>query len=439
MSENYIAAIELGSSKIRGAAGAFNPETKTLRVLAVAQEDSNDAIRYGLIQNPDEVATRVTRIIEQLNSNDAIAPRKITGVFVGLAGRSMRSVTNEVQIYFPEETEIDGEMLDKLRNDAKEVAMDSNQEILAIIPCSYHIDGLETSAPRGAMGKTITGVYDIIIGRSELKRNLRRAIGEKAGLQIEGLLITEVATADLVLTNDEKRLGCMLVDFGAETTSVSIYQKGSLCYYSTIPLGSRNITRDLTTLSILEEKAEEIKCDCGRAVPRETPSTLNLNLNGIKLSDVSNLVVARAEEIVANVVQQISYAELTTKDLPAGIVCVGAGSNLNGILELLENQTNLNARKGTLPPFVQAEDAKAKRIELIQSAALLYAGGLTGNDKCMETPLPDVEDVDDTEQEDDNPQPEPKPDGKVGGFFNRLSSKFSNMFASPVDDESELE
>lgn len=438
MKDTYIAALEIGSSKITGAVGLYSADS-TLKVLAVEQEQSRDSVRYGIIHNPEEVASKAMRIIDRLNSNQVIAPRKITSVYVGLSGRSMRSVASDVKLIFPEETEFTGEMLKRLRDDATAISLESNQEILSVVPRSFHIDGLETTSPKGAMGKSIAAVFDIIIGRTELKRNILRALAERTDLKIKGLLITPLAAADIVLSDEEKRLGCMLVDFGAETTAVSIYRKGALCYFATLPLGGRNITRDLTTLSILEEKAEEIKIESGRAVAPETPSTLNLN--GIKLSDVSNLVVARAEEIVANVMQQIHYAGLKEKDLPGGIVCIGAGSHLTGILELIENQSGLNARLGHLPAFIQPLEPRAKRHDTIQTAALLYAGARSDGGDCLETPVREVEPANEDLQETnagDNNDADPKKPGIMGKFFKGISNKFSNMFATP-DEDSELD
>lgn len=433
MNEIYVAALEIGSSKITGAVGLYDSERK-LKILAVEQEESRDYVRYGIIHNPEEVAARIVRILDRLADNPAVAPREIKSIYVGLSGRSMRSVSSDVNLTYPEEIEITGEILHNLRQDATDIDLDSNQEILAVVPRSYLIDGLETSAPKGAMGKSIAAIFDIIVGRTELKRNINRAISERTGVKIEKLVITELATADIVLSNEEKRLGCMLVDFGAETTAVSIYRKGALCYYVTLPLGGRNITRDLTTLSILEERAEEIKCESGRAIARETPSSLNIG--GIKLSDVSNLIVARAEEIVANVVQQIAYAGLKEKDLPAGIVCVGSGAHLGGMLELLETQSGMNARMGHFPAFIQASEPRAKRHDTIQNAAILYAGALYGAD-CLEMPEPEEPETPEVVVTEVREQ-ERKP-GKFGKIFRGVASSFSNLFNSKVDEDSELD
>lgn len=438
MNDRYIAALEIGSSKITGAVGVYDPENKTLKIIAAEQEESRDSVRYGIIHNPEEVAARAVRIIDKLNENPAVAPRRISGIYVGLSGRSMHSVTSPVQLFFPEVTEITAEILNNLKTDASHIDLESNQEIMAVVPRSWSVDGMETVSPRGAMGKSISGVFDVIVGRSEIKRNIRKALSERLGVEIRGMIITPLAAADVVLSDEEKRLGCMLVDFGAETTSVSIFTKGSLCYFATLPLGGRNITRDLTTLYMLEEKAEEIKCESVRAIPRETPSTLNLN--GIKMSDVSNLVVARAEEIVANVVQQISYAGLREKDLPDGIVCIGGGAQLNGILELLENQSGINARSGRLPAFIQAPDKKGRRLDAIQAAALLYAGALASKDDCLTLPQPEEKDDDITdESENETKKDDTREEGKMGRFFRNISSKLGNMFGSNIDDDSELD
>lgn len=437
--DRYIAALEIGSSKITGAVGVFTAD-QTLKVIAVEQEESRDSVRYGIIQNPEEVASRVGRIIARLESNPAVAPRRITGAYVGISGRSMRSVASEVKLFFPEVTEITGDILARLREDATSIPLDSNVEILDVVPRNFIIDGMETASPRGAMGKSVEATFDIIVGRTELKRNILRAVTERSGVSVKGLIVAALASADIVLSDEEKRLGCMLVDFGAETTTVCIYRKGALCYYATLPLGGSNITRDITSLSILEETAEEIKCERVRAVPRESPSTLNLNLNGIKLADVSNLVVARAEEIVANVVEQIYYAGLTEKDLPKGIVCIGGASHLNGLTELIESYSGLHARSGYPPPFVQTADQRAKRHNTVQTSAILYAGALKGADDCLEMPRqeePETEETPETldEQQNDTRQN----DGKMGRFFRGISSRFTNMFAPPEDNESELD
>lgn len=440
--QKYVAAIEISSSKIIGAVGRID-SSRRLTILAVEQEECLDIVRYGIIQNLEEVSLRVQRIIGKLNRNKLVSPREITGVFVGLSGRSMQSVSSDVKILFPEQTEITDEVLDRLREDALTNSAIHSRSVVDVIPRSYVVDKMETKSPKGSIGRSVSAIYDIIVCRQELTQNLKRALVDKVGLSINKFIVTPVAAGNLILTDEEKRLGCMLVDFGAETTTVCIYCKGSLNYYATIPLGGRNITRDITSLSVLEERAEDIKKNSANA-RRENQSALNIS--GLKLSDVSDLVAARAEEIVTNVIQQITYAGLNEKDLPAGIICIGAGSNLRGIMELIENQSGLNARMGHLPSNIEAIDLKGKKLEAIQVASILYAGAGAGDYNCLELPPmeEDPTNIYDTESgrsydpNENVEHSERRP--KKGGFMENMRNKFSKFFAPPTDeDESELD
>ena len=227
---------------------------------------------------------------------------------------------------------------------------------------------------------------------------------EKTKIEVKDYIVTPLSTAELVLSNEEKRLGCMLVDLGAETTTVSIYKNGTINYLVTLPLGSRNITRDITSLNVLEENAENIKTTSGNAIASDSPSTLNIS--GLKYSDISNLVVARSEEIVANIVKQISYAEFDNKQLPGGIIAVGGGFKLNGLLELLKQQSNLNVRLGKTPENVVLEDTRASTLENIQVISILYAASKLEDNECLY--IPQQEEL----PKDESYQPEPLPEKK---------------------------
>lgn len=436
MSElEYVAAIEICSSKIIGAVGKVEPN-RQLTILAVEQEECTDIVRYGIIQNPEEVSVKVNRIIEKLNRNKHVSPRKIRNVYVGLTGRSIRSIMSDVKIMYPEQTEVTEEVLKRLRDDARTNAPLHNLVVLDVIPRSYVVDKMETSSPKGAIGKSISASFDIITCRKDLKTNVKKTIDDKLHIGINGYIATAVAAGNLILSESEKQLGCMLVDFGAETTTVSIYRKGSLCYLATLPLGGRNITRDITTLSVLEERAEEIKRSSGRAIHEGTSS---LTVGGIKLADVNNLVVARAEEIVTNVIHQIFYAGLKEKELPGGIICIGAASNLGGLIELIESQSSLSARMGHLPASVVCVDSKAKRIEAIQIASILAAGAAIGNKECLEPPqIDEYGGEDDFQDEPDTDYDVPEQPRRGSGLISSLRNKFSKIFAPP-EDEQELD
>lgn len=440
--ERYVAAIEISSSKIVGTIGRTRGGGE-LDVLAVEQEKGVESVRYGVIKNLEETSMRIARIIDRLQNRPGIAPRIISGLFVGLAGRSLRSISAESTINLPEETEINDEILDRLKKEALTKGIDVSLEVIDAIPRVFKVGHMHTTSPKGTIGNRIEAVYDLIVCRPELKRNLVRTLPDKLNIEINGVIVTSLACGHLYLTSEEKRLGCMLVDMGAETTSVSIYKDGHLSYFATLPLGGRNISRDLTTLSLLEERAEEIKITSGNAIAPETPS--NLNLNGVRLSDVSNLIVARAEEIVINIVEQISLAEMKEKDLPGGIVLIGGAANLNGMIDLLGETSGLSVRRGKLPSYIRLEDSRASSADALEVISVLYAGATKTDISSLsmpqaapvpETGLPNDTDTDeDRERESEIKKKKTK---QRNNFLGILSDKMSRLFSAPDDEESDL-
>lgn len=435
--ERYIAAIEISSSKIIGAIGRTDTAGQ-VDIIAVEQEKCVESVRYGKIQNLEETSMRLARVLERLERKPSVAPRKIDSVFVGLSGLSMRSIPKTVNINLPDDTEITEDILERLRHDALDAAIDNTLEVVDAVPRTYHIGNSQTAQPKGMVGNSIRAEYDIIVCRPEIKRNISRVIQDKLGIDIEGFVVTSLATAHLILSTEEKRLGCMLADIGAETTTVSIYRNGALNYLATLPFGGRNITRDLTSLSLLEERAEEIKITSGNAIAPENPS--NLNLSGLKLSDVSNLVVARSEEIVANICEQIAYAGLKDKDLPAGVICIGGGAKLNGMTELLGRIIGIPVKTGRLPAYVHIEDVKGPSSEIVEVASVLYAGATLTDAQCLG--IPRQEEIPVIGERPEKPAEKIDDDDKPRAPKNRLLNKFKlgiqKMFSNPDEDDSDL-
>lgn len=440
--ERYVAAIEVSSSKIMAVVGKMLSDGR-LEVIATEQEKGVESVRYGLIQNLEETSIRVSRILERLQRRPAIAPRQITGLFVGLSGRSLRSISTEVQISLPSDTEIDDQILERLRNQALATAIDSSLSVVDAIPRTYIVDKYETVSPKGTIGNSIRATYDLVVCRPEMRRNLVRTLTEKTGISINGFVVTALATSQTVLSSEEKRQGCMLIDMGAETTTVSIYKEGHLVYFATLPMGGRNITRDLTSCNLLEEKAEDIKISSGNAIQRDTPSTVNLG--GAKMSDVANIVVARSEEIVANIIEQISYAGLKESDLPGGIICIGGASKLNGMLDLMAAKTGLPVHRGMLPNYISIEDSRAPLTDVVEAASILYAGASNSDVECLVVPESETlpgggtanrEQITERGTEDGGePRPrKPRKPNWMDGIRNRLA----DMFGGSNEDDSDL-
>lgn len=440
--ERYVAAIEISSSKIVAVVGKLRPGGQ-LDILATEQEKGVESVRYGVIKNLEETSLRIDRILKKLEQKPAVSPRKITGLYVGLSGQSLRSIPTKVGINLPDDTEITDDILNRLHQQARSTAIDSSLEVVDAVPRSFMVGRIETVSPKGAVGNSISAEYDLVVCRPEIKRNLIRTVQDKLHINIKGIVVTALSAGQLILSAEEKRLGCMLVDMGGETTTVTIYKNGHLVYFATLPLGGRNITRDLTSLNLLEERAEEIKITNGNAIPRDTVSTLNYN--GVRDVDVSNLIVARAEEIVINILKQIKYAELKDNDLPGGIVVIGGGSKLNGINDLLANKSGLNVRRGSLPQYVRLEDTKISSNDIIEVASVLYAGASANEEECLEYPERDRLPGGGVPNPEPEPEPEPAHDKKPKSpsWWDKARAKvgqgISNMFGGTEDDSDPLD
>lgn len=440
MKSPYIIAVEIGSSKIKGAAGYVDP-SGTLIVKGIEEEHQHpNFVRYGCVQNVKEVANELNRVITKLNNR--ISPSKISAVYLGVGGRSLKSTAANLQLSLADDTEVTTEMVEQLLRRAQAPTPDT--EKLAVMPVEYMVDGKNQGTdPVGLLAHELSAKVNIVSCRSQILRNLQMSVNEKLDYPINGYVVRPLALADLVLTNEEKRLGVMLVDCGAETTTVAIYRGGVLVYLATIPLGSRHITRDLTTMSppLLEERADEIKRTIGDALPAENHGG---TLEEIDNSKYNNVIAARTAEIVANIAKQIEYAGLTPVEIASGIVIVGGGSMLKGFAESLAQFTGRNVRRGALPPTVKMAGSKISTTEDLDVISLLYELSLSEELKpCTTEPAPapytatepqEEEEDDDFKDEDDDTE-EIETVGKgTSSWGKKILGAFRNLGKEPTDD-----
>ena len=228
---DFIAAIELSSSKISGIAGKKNSDG-SIQVLAYAREDASSFIHKGVIYNIDKAAQALTSITNKLENqlNNSIAK-----VYVGIGGQSLRTVKNAVSRTLEEEGIISQELVDAICDENLEVPL-ADMSVLDVAPQEYKIDNTLQADPVGVAGQHITGQFLNIVARASLKKNLEHSF-EQAKVEIADLLIAPIALANAVLTENEMRSGCALVDFGADTTTISVYKNNILRYLSVLAAG----------------------------------------------------------------------------------------------------------------------------------------------------------------------------------------------------------
>lgn len=438
--QRYVAAIEISSSKIIAAIG--RTDGITLDIVAAEQIKGLETVRFGIIQNAEETASRITTILDRLEARPEIYPRKISKVYLGISGRSMRSISKEVSMTLPDEaSEVTGADLEALRRQAAESAIDSSLKIIDVQPRSWRVGNSTTPNPRGMIGPSLGATFDLIVCRRVLERNLMRTVSDKLGLDVPSIVVTPLAAGHVLVTPEEKRLGCMLVDIGAETTTVVIFKNGHMTYFATLPLGGRNITLDLTSLKILEERADEIKRVSGNAIAPEGKSLLTID--DIKISDISNLVSARSEEIAANICEQIHYAGHESSDLSGGIIAIGGGFKLKGMSELVSRVCNMRIRAGKLPEQISIEDARAPEQDLLQVGSVLYTVATHTDTDCLEAqeqeemPATGVANNDDSAADSDEQVKHHTP--KKPSRWSALLNRVRNSLTYNDDEDDEIE
>lgn len=345
----FIAAIELGSSKITGVAGKKNSDG-SMQVLAYAQEDSSTFIRKGVIFNLDKTAQSLTSIINRLEGE---LKNSIAKVYVGIGGQSLRTVRNVVSRDLEEEAIISEELVSAI--DDENIAIPVvDMDILDVAPQEYKVGNNLQANPVGLVGSHIEGRFLNIVARASVRKNLEHCF-QQAKIDIADQLIAPLVTANAVLTESERRSGCALIDFGADTTTISVYKNNILRFLTVLPLGGNSITRDITTLQMEEEEAERLKKAYGDALYEEDPeqeeATCKLDDDNriIKVADLNNIIEARAEEIVANVWNQIQLSSYEDK-LLAGIILTGGAANLKNLDETLRKRSKIEKiRMAKLP------------------------------------------------------------------------------------------
>ena len=327
MEDKVIVAIELGSSKISGVAGQIMTDG-SLKVLAYAGVPSSSCIRHGAVYNLDKTANAIAEVVERLNS---ILSTNIEKVYVGYNAKGLKSIISKVEHQFEEETVVSQEVIDDMFQQCSEIEYDGYVNLFQESQ-EYVVDnkrGTETD-PIGVACRSLGGSYLNIL----LKKQVADYIAQcfmMAQVDIVDGYVAPMAQADAILTDDDRQQGCVLVDYGADTTTVSVYKNGMLRYLRVIPLGSALITRDLATILKIEpEQAEQLKCTyglCNLIGSQDASETIVVNDNKVLLKDIGDIIEARNEEIIRNVCAQIKasgYGEV----LYAGIVLTGGGSQL---------------------------------------------------------------------------------------------------------------
>ena len=344
--KEFFVAIDLGSSKVTAIAGRKQPDG-AIEVLAYTQEPSHTFIRKGRISNIDKMTQCAKNIKEALEKK---LNKRVSKAYVGIGGMGMHTVTNTIQRSFSEKHVISQDIMEALRVENLQKAT-PERHILGTVPQEFKVGTQFTNEPVGMLADTIEANYLNIVANSSMSDQIRNCF-RAAGIEVAEMPITVLRLADVMLTEPEKRTGCLFVDMGAETTSVAIFKNNMLRHLAVIPLGGANITQDITSLQIEEDEAETLKLKWGAAITNggENPPIVTSDGREFPYSEFAGLIEARVEEIVLNIENQIKLSRYEKNQLIAGVILTGGASmlkNMESVVAKLVGIEKLRVVKNT--------------------------------------------------------------------------------------------
>lgn len=333
-----IVAVELGTSRIAAVAGKHKDGNLFLQ--AYAEEPADDCLKHGVIYNMDKTTQAIRRVVMKIETQLKL---RIDRLYVGIGGQSVRGIPTTIRRDLITQSYITAEQMDSMRNESYTISV-PDCELLENLPQEYRVDGRAVDTPIGVQGLKVEATYLNIIARRKLQQNINTCF-ENLGYDIADLKISAVELAAHLLTDQEKRAGCALVDLGAGTTTVAIYSKNILRHLVTIPLGLENIVADLCVRNIEPDEARRLIREYADASLQNfddefdtlPPSVSTSFGQKLPLSDIEFTCYARLKEIVDNAVQQISLSPYAS-NLISGIVLTGGGSRIKHIDTFFEEK-----------------------------------------------------------------------------------------------------
>jgi len=350
--ELYI-GLDIGTTKIVAMIGIVN-EYEKLKIIGVGKSKSL-GVHRGVVNNISQTIQSIQGAIHEAENN---SNEKIDKVVVGIAGQHIRSLQHSDYITRDNSNEVIAESdIDKVINQVYKLVMMPGEEIIHVLPQEFKIDGQsEIKEPIGMFGGRLEANFHVVVGQVSSIKNIARCV-KSSGIDFDGITLEPLASADAVLSREEKEAGVALIDIGGGTTDLAIFKDNIIRHTSVIPFGGNIITEDIKEgCSIIEKQAELLKIKFGSAWPGENKDNEIVSIPGLRgrdpkeisIKNLSKIIHARVVEIIEQVYMEIkNYGhEEQKKKLIAGIVLTGGGSQLKHLKQLVEYVTGMDTRIG---------------------------------------------------------------------------------------------
>jgi len=441
MNENKISVgLDIGTTKIVAMSGVKNEYDKT-QILGQGKSVSL-GVHRGVVNNITQTIQSIQQAIQEAEQSSG---EKISSVTVGIAGQHIRSLQHSDYITRANsELVIDEGDIERLINQVHKLVMLPGEEIIHVLPQEFKVDGqAEIKEPIGMYGGRLEANFHVVVGQVSSIRNIGRCI-KSAGLDLEGITLEPLASANAVLSSEEKEAGVALIDIGGGTTDLAIFRDGIIRHTAVVPFGGNVITEDIKEgCSIIEKQAELLKIKFGSAWPGENKDNEIVSIPGLRgrdpkeitLKNLSKIIHARVVEIIEQVYVEIkNYGhEEQKKKLIAGIVLTGGGSQLKHLKQLVEYITGMDTRVGYPNEHLAGDSDKEITSPLFATSVGLVMDGLQRIDKQLLEDNLDENSINDDSVElnetgdEEGIKPPPKPPKPTTSFLDKLTDRLKDF------------
>lgn len=366
---NLIVGLDIGTSKVVAIVGEVTPEND-IEIIGIGSHPSR-GLKKGVVVNIESTVQSIQRAVEEA---ELMAGCQIHSVYAGIAGSHIRSL-NSHGIVAIRDKEVSSSDVERVIDAARAVAIPADQRILHIIPQEFLIDNQEgIQEPVGMSGVRLESKVHMITGAVSAAQNIVKCV-RRCGLEVDDIILEQMASSYAVLTEDEKELGVCLVDIGGGTTDIAVFTEGSIRHTAVIPIAGDQVTNDIAVaLRTPTQYAEEIKKKYACALTQlasadetiEVPSVGDRPPRQLARQTLAEVVEPRYEELM--ILVQAELRRSGFEDLvAAGVVLTGGSSKMEGLIELAEEIFHVPVRLG-LPQYV------AGLVDIVQNP--IYATGV---------------------------------------------------------------
>ena len=344
---NIIVGLDIGTTKTCAVVGELTDQG--IDIIGIGSSPS-EGLRRGVVVNIDSTVEAIKKAVEEA---EKISGNQIRSVYVGIAGGHIKG-QNSLGIIAVKGREVDEEDVQRAVEASKAIAIPLDREILHTLPQSYIVDDQDgIRDPIGMSGVRLEAKVHIVTGASASIQNIAKSVS-RVGLDIEEIVLEQLASSEAVLSSDEKDLGVAMLDIGGGTTDIAVFSEGSIKHTAVLPVGGNYVTSDIATgLRTPAGEAEKLKIKYGCAysplIPKdeaiEVPSVGGREPREVSRQILGRIIEPRMEEILSLAQKEIvrsGYEEL----MAAGVVLTGGTSIMEGAPELAEQVFNLPVRRG---------------------------------------------------------------------------------------------